>query len=214
MKPYPGYLFDLDGTLVDTAPDLNAALGFALVKHGYQAADEALTKRWIGHGAKAMVEQALGHQDQPVDDAPIVLSTFLSYYEKHVADLSRPYPGALDALGALQERGALLGVVTNKRTTFSLAILSALGMRQHFEVVVCGDTCPSPKPAADPALHACRALGLAAADALFVGDSKTDVLCARAAGCPIVCVRGGYNQGVPAEKLGADAVIESLSDLV
>jgi phosphoglycolate phosphatase len=214
LKSYPGYLFDLDGTLVDTAPDLNAALSFALIRHGYQPADAALTRHWIGHGAQAMVEQALGHQNQPPDDARNVLSAFLDYYQEHAAELSLPYPGVLDALGALRKRGALLGVVTNKRTTFSIAILAALGMREHFEVIVCGDTCAVPKPAAEPALHACRELGIVAADALFVGDSETDVLCARAAGCPIVCVRDGYNQGVPAEKLGADAVIESFSDLV
>jgi phosphoglycolate phosphatase len=214
LKPYPGYLFDLDGTLVDTAPDLNAALCFALTRHGCQPADAALTRHWIGHGAQAMVEQALSHQNQPLDDAQQVLNAFLDYYQDHAADLSLPYPGVLDALGALQKRGALLGVVTNKRTTFSVAILAALGMRDHFDVVVCGDTCAVPKPAADPALHACQELGLAPSDALFVGDSETDVLCARAAGCPVVCVRDGYNQGVAAEKLGADAVIESFSDLV
>jgi phosphoglycolate phosphatase len=214
LKHYPGYLFDLDGTLVDTAPDLNAALSFALRKHGYRPTNEALTRHWIGHGAKVLVQQALDYQERGHDESENILGAFLSYYEEHVADLSRPYPAVLDALSSLRERGARLAVVTNKMTNFSVAILSSLKMARHFDAVVCGDTTAAAKPAADPALHACRALGVATADALFVGDSQTDVLCARAAGCPVVCVRDGYNHGVPADKLGADAVIESFSDLV
>jgi phosphoglycolate phosphatase len=214
LKPYPGYLFDLDGTLVDTAPDLNAALNHALGQHGYQPVNEALTRHWIGHGAKVLVEQAFDYQQRPHDESEAVLRAFLNYYEDHVADLSQPYPAVLDALSSLRARGARLAVVTNKMTTFSVAILQTLGMTRYFEAVVCGDTTKTPKPAADPALHACRALGLEAPDALFVGDSQTDVLCARAAGCPVVCVRDGYNHGVPAAQLGADAVIESFSDLV
>jgi phosphoglycolate phosphatase len=207
-------LFDLDGTLVDTAPDINAALNFALGAHGYAPVDEALTRHWIGHGARVLVEQAFDYQHQPHDRSKIVLDAFLEHYAAHLADLSRPYPTVVDALVTLSERGARLAVVTNKMTKFSVAILDALAMAQHFDAVVCGDTTAAPKPAADPALHACQALGIPAADALFVGDSQTDVLCARAAGCPVVCVRDGYNHGVPADQLGADAVIESFSDLV
>jgi phosphoglycolate phosphatase len=161
-----------------------------------------------------LVQQALDYQQQPHAEVDIILKTFLNYYDDHVADLSRPYPGVLDALERLNARGARLAVVTNKLTTFSLAILNALGMTRHFHAVVCGDTAAAPKPAADPAIHACRELGIDPADGLFVGDSQTDVLCARAAGCPIVCVRDGYNHGIPADQLGADAVIESFSDLV
>lgn len=219
MKPYPGYLFDLDGTLVDTAPDLNAALNFALREHNLKTVDEDLTRHWIGHGGKVMVEQALDFhaldsQEEGSDNSEAVLGAFLAYYEDHVAVLSRPYPAVLDALASLRARGARMAVVTNKMTTFSVAIMDTLNMSQYFDCIVCGDTTASPKPAADPALHACAELGIIPADALFVGDSETDVLCARAAGCPIVCVRDGYNHGVAAEKLGADAIIESFSDLV
>jgi phosphoglycolate phosphatase len=214
LKAYPSYLFDLDGTLIDTAPDIHAALNFALTRHGYQPVQQALTRHWIGHGAKVVVEQAFDHQQRPVDEVAVVLQSFLGYYESHVADLSQPYPAVIDALVALRTRGARLAVVTNKMTTFSVAILDALNMATHFDAVVCGDTTATPKPAADPALHACELLGVAPAQALFVGDSETDVLCARAAGCPIVCVRDGYNHGIAAEALGADAVIESFSDLV
>ena len=215
MNTYSGYLFDLDGTLVDTAPDLNAALNFALARHGYQPVDVALTRHWIGHGAKVLVQQAFDHQMQPHKNSQqIILQTFLSYYEAHTADLSQPYPAVIDVLRVLRNRGARLGVVTNKVALFSARILDSLNMSKYFNTVVCGDTTRSPKPAAEPALHACAALGVTPANALFVGDSETDVLCARAAGCPVVCVRDGYNHGVPADQLGADAVIESFSDLV
>jgi len=214
LKLYPGYLFDLDGTLVDTAPDINAALNFALGEHGYQPVQESLTRHWIGHGAKAVVQQALTHQQLPQIEIDHILSAFLQYYEQHVADLSQPYAHVVQTLEYLAGRGARLAVVTNKLTRFSVPILNALGIATLFDAVVCGDTSSAPKPAADPALHACRMLSIAPAAALFVGDSETDVLCARAAGCPIVCVRDGYNHGVPAENLGADAVIESFRDLV
>ena len=218
MKSYPGYLFDLDGTLVDTAPDINAALNHALAGQGLATVSEALTRHWVGFGAKAVVEQALNRQAsaRAADGALVetLLDVFIGYYRRHIAVRSRPYPGVERALERLRERDARLAVVTNKRTDLSEPLLAALDLNRYFDVVVCGDTAAAPKPAADPALFACSALSLAPAESLFVGDSETDVSCARAAGCPVVVVRDGYNHGVPAAELGADAVIESFSDLV
>ncbi len=217
MQLYAGYLFDLDGTLVDTAPDLHAALNHALTAHGHRAVSLEHTRHWIGHGARAMIEQALTAEigrapsEQRLDS---IRDTFLPFYEAHAADLSAPYPGVVEALETLQARGASLAVVTNKITRFSRRVLDALNLTRHFDVIVCGDTAEQPKPAADPALYACTALGLRVDEVLFVGDSTTDVDCARAAGCAVVCVRDGYNHGVPADELGADAVIESFRDLV
>lgn len=214
MQAYPGYLFDLDGTLVDTAPDLNAALNHALHETGLARVDEQLTRHWVGHGARVLVQKALEHQGATHPGIDAIHGSFLAYYADHVADLSQPYPGVHEALTALHQRRAKLAVVTNKLSGFTEALLSQLGLADYFELVVCGDTTKSPKPAADPALHACAELGIAPAEALFVGDSTTDVGCARAAGCPVVCVRDGYSQGVSAEALGADGVIESFLDLV
>lgn len=214
MRRYPGYLFDLDGTLVDTAPDINAALNHALCRGGLKSVDESLTRHWIGHGARVVIEQALLHQGRTgVEIAPL-LTDFLSHYRHHLADASAPYPGVVDALHALKARGARLAVVTNKLTRFSVPLLEALGLAGLFHSIVCGDTAARPKPAADPALYACAAIGVLPADALFVGDSETDVGCARAAGCPVVCVPHGYNHGVPADALGADAVIETFAELL
>ena len=214
MQSYSAYLFDLDGTLVDTAPDINVALNYVLEQAGMPMVDESLTRHWIGHGARILVEQALMHQNAAAADLDAMHQAFLDRYQLHVADHSQPYPGVRETLRVLQARGAKLAVVTNKRTQFTLPLLEALDLAAAFEAVVCGDTAAVPKPAADPALHACNLLAITPGDALCVGDSTTDVDCARAAGCPVVCVRDGYNHGVPADELGADVVIESLLDLV
>lgn len=214
MKPYPGYLFDLDGTLIDTAPDINAALNHALGSHGLPGFTEALTRHWVGHGARALIVQALAQRGLDPDPTEAILEVFLDHYRAHIADRSRPYPGVERALAALRSRGSRLAVVTNKLSHLSEPLLAELGLDGYFDIIVCGDTAAAPKPAPDPAFFACSALALSPADALFVGDSEADVACARAAGCPVVVVRDGYNHGVPAHELGADAVIESFSDLV
>lgn len=216
-KDYAGYLFDLDGTLVDTAPDLHEALNHALVEHGHRSVSIEHTRHWIGHGARAMVAQALTAElgetpsEQYIDR---VRDSFLPYYERHVADHSRPYAGVVESLEALRERGAGLAVVTNKITRFSEQLLQKLALDEYFSACVCGDTTPHAKPAADPVLFACSALGCSVDEVLMVGDSTTDVGAARAAGCAVVCVRDGYNHGIPADELGADAIIESFRDLV
>jgi len=218
LSAYDGYLFDLDGTLVDTAPDINAALNHALQRHGYTGVDEAITRHWVGHGARVLIRQALQNQQAAAaisdTNTDALLTDFIRYYEEHIADNSKPYPGVIDALKQLRRRGAKLAVVTNKLTTLSEQVLDALELTRYFESIVCGDSTDNPKPAADPALLACRELSVPVTRVLFVGDSATDVDCARAAGCDVVCVPDGYNHGIAASELGADAVIESLQDLV
>ena len=216
MDTYDAYLFDLDGTLVDTAPDLMAGLNVCLVEHGYAAVDETLTRRWVGHGAAKMIEQALAHQGSDGPPAPLtrsMLDRFLDYYAAHIADASAPYPGVREALTSLGRRAGL-GVVTNKASSSTSALLDALDLARWFRIVVCGDTLGVPKPAADPVLLACSTLGTDPARTLFVGDSITDVQCARAAGCDVVCVRYGYSGGIAPEDLGADRLIDSLTCLV
>jgi phosphoglycolate phosphatase len=214
LKAYSGYLFDLDGTLVDTAPDINAALNHALTNHGYPTVDEALTRHWVGHGAKMLITQAIAQHRLAENGLQKLVAAFIGYYEQHIADFSQPYPHVREVLETLKQRGAQLAVVTNKLARLSTPLLDALDLSNCFTTIVCGDTAESAKPAADPALHACRILGIASEAALFVGDSDTDVKCARAAGCPVVVMRDGYNHGTPASELGADAVIESFYDLV
>lgn len=218
-RKYRAYLFDLDGTLIDSAPDINGALNAALLSGGYPTVDEALTRHWVGHGSRVLLEQALTHHGVPekISDEPAMarlFSVFIDYYSAHIADSSKPYPGVVDALQSLHARGARLAVVTNKLEGLSRQVLAAFDLDRYVEVLVGGDTLPQRKPDAAPALHACRLLNCTIGDSLFVGDSVTDVETARAAGCAVVCVRDGYNHGTPADQLGADAVIDSLIELL
>lgn len=215
LQRFPGYLFDLDGTLIDTAPDIAAAVNHGLEQFGYVPASPALVRHWVGYGARACLEQALAEQGENPDAAAVdaLLACCLERYRAHIADRSAPYPGVVDALRALSGRGAKLAVVTNKRIGLTQALLEALQLASLFRAVIGGDSAARPKPAADPILLACEQLGLVPAEALFVGDSPTDVAGARAAGCPVVCVSYGYSHGIAPAQLGADAVIDSLQAL-
>lgn len=242
-RGFPGYLFDLDGTLIDTAPDICAAVNHALHRFGYGPVQESMVRHWVGHGGLVVIEQAVaaahadgqgtsaadgagastgnravsqGDRSPTTDGAPVaeMLNHFLDYYAAHIADASQPYPGVVDTLQALSERGARLAVVTNKRITLTRKLLAALDLTGRFDVIVGGDTTAKPKPDAGPIHFACRQIGLATADILFVGDSLTDVNASRAAGCRVVCVPDGYNHGIAVAKLGADAIIGSLRELV
>jgi phosphoglycolate phosphatase len=218
-RRYRGYLFDLDGTLVDSAPDINCALNATLTQAGYAAVDAGLSRNWVGFGSRVLLEHALRHHDAAhrIADAAhmqCLMDGFIDYYSAHIADFSQVYPGVMHALDVLHGRGARLAVVTNKFAELSRLLLEALELARYFDVVVGGDTLTQRKPDAAPALHACRALGCAVHDALFVGDSPTDVATARAAGCAVVCLRDGYRHGVAAEALGADAIIDSLTGLL
>jgi phosphoglycolate phosphatase len=218
-RPYPVFLFDLDGTLVDSAPDIAGALNAALAAAGHAGVDEATTRNWVGSGSRILLERALTHRgaNAQIADEPLMArlqARFIDHYRAHIADRSRPYDGVVDTLQRLRARGARLAVVTNKFEALSRQLLEALCMRDYFAAVIGGDTLPQRKPDARPALHACALLRCTPADALFVGDSLTDVETARAAGCPVVCVRDGYNHGTNAEQLGADAVIDSLIELL
>ena len=249
-RGFRGYLFDLDGTLVDTAPDICAAVNHALELFGYDPAPASMVRHWVGYGGKACIEQALaaahaqprgnpaahgtaeaidGHASAPgrpgaatgasplaVEPALVdaMLEPFLDHYAAHIADNSRPYPGAVDTLRALSERNSKLAVVTNKRIALTRKLLDELELTPWFDAIVGGDTAANPKPAPDPIVYACSEIGLATADILFVGDSLTDVNAARAAGCPVVCVPDGYNHGIAPEALGADAIIATLGELV
>ena len=214
LSRYAGYLFDLDGTLIDTAPDLTYALNHALVEFGFAGVDVETARNWVGQGARSALERAVAHRGAPEEAIDAMLASFLDCYRSHIAVDSRPFPEVEAALAALAGRGAKLAVVTNKRAELTAKLLHEIGMADHFDAVVAGDTTPHPKPAPDAALAACAALGLGTEEVLFVGDSLADVGCARAAGCAVVCVAYGYRQGVPATDLGADAVIESFRDLL
>ena len=218
MQAYAGSLFDLDGTLIDTAPDLHAALCHCLASHGLQAVSEQDTRHWVGHGARAMIRHALvaqGTQEPAVaDQVEQLLPSFLDYYRQHPADASQPYPGVVDTLHTLRQRGARLAVVTNKMFAMTGPILDAFHITELFDSVIGGDTAAHPKPHAAPIDLALTQLQLAPDKVLFVGDSETDVGAARAANVDVVCVPYGYNQGRDVAELKPDGVIDSFAELL
>ena len=215
-KSYRAYLFDLDGTLVDTAPDLGQALNASLQNAGYPGVTTAQARNWIGHGAKFSLTQALAHHDLELQPAMVetLLQYFLDYYADHVAEESTIYPGVIDALDHLVDQDRRLAVVTNKPTRFVLPLLEAMSLDGYFASVVCGDTAAAPKPAPDPIDLCLQQLRVAQVDTLMVGDSTTDVEAAKAAGVDVACFRYGYNHGVDVETLDATYLFDQMDQIL
>ncbi|MEE4361936.1 MAG: phosphoglycolate phosphatase [Pseudomonadales bacterium] len=210
------WLFDLDGTLVDSAPDLHRALDATLARHGLPGVDEATVRRGVGRGARHLIEHALALRGAASGDPDVdgLLGHFLAHYEAHIADGSRLYPGVLGCLDALAARGAALACVTNKYEHLALRLLGELGIRERFGAVIGGDTLSVRKPDAGPLLEACRRLGQPSTQAVMVGDSMTDIAAARAARMPVICVTYGYNHGEDIHGAGADFLVDSLEALI
>lgn len=211
---YDAYLFDLDGTLIDTAPDIDAALNHCLQQAGLDGVEQSLTRHWVGHGSRVLIGQALQHHHVANADIESLLPDFLTYYKNNISTHSTIYPGVTDTLAAMKNRGAKLAVVTNKLTELSLPLLTQIGMMDFFDLVVCGDTASAAKPDPAPVNLCLDTFELAPTSALFVGDSDTDVKAARAAGVDVVCMRDGYNHGVDVNTLGANGVIDLFTELL
>lgn len=216
MKRYEAYLFDLDGTLVDSAPDLHQTLNRILEVESLNAVTLEEVRNFIGEGARRLLERSLTAQGAEVTDARLdrLLEAYLAHYGRHFADHSRLFPKVRDSLGALQKRGAKLAVVTNKFERLARAVVAAFELQHHFPVILGGDTLPERKPSALPVLEACARLGVALDAAVMIGDSVTDVGAARAAKIDVFCVPYGYNHGQDIRLAGADGVITDLSALV
>lgn len=219
---WPGVaLFDLDGTLVDSAPDLAAAVDQMLEHLGRSPAGIDRVRDWVGNGATILVRRALaGHSDwepaRPKDDAlfPDALKIFFHAYEQINGQHSVVYPGVEDCLAQLRAHGCKLSVVTNKPEQFVAPLLEQMGLDHWFDLTIGGDTLPVKKPDPTPLLHTMEALGGTRGTTVMVGDSAADVNAALAAGLPCVAVRYGYNFGQPVDALGADAVVDSLAELL
>lgn len=207
-------LFDLDGTLVDTAPDLVGALNGVLNEQGLPALSLQAARVMVGRGAKALIEQGFAAAGRPLGepDKPALVERFIDIYRGRIADESLPFDGVTEALDQLAEAGALLGVCTNKRTDLSLALLDALSLTSRFAAVIGADRAPAPKPDARHLLTAIEAVGGVQSRALMVGDSASDIGAARAARVPSIVVSFGYTEIAPAE-LGADHLIDHFRDL-
>lgn len=214
-------LFDLDGTLVDSAPDLAAAVDQMLEHLGRSPVGIDRVRDWVGNGASVLVRRALaGRSDwepaEPKDDALFndALAIFFHAYGQINGRHAVVYDGVEACLEKLQQHGCKLAVVTNKPEQFVAPLLEQMGLEHWFDLSIGGDTLPVKKPDPVPLLHAMESLGGTRGTTVMVGDSAADVDAALAAGVPCVAVRYGYNFGRPVETLGADAVVDSLAELL
>ena len=217
MRKYDGYLFDLDGTLVDTAPDLMDALNHALSTVLLPPVDLAMTRKWVGFGGRVMLKQAmksLANAHEMTPDIEELYGCFLSFYQSQTSQKSQPYPTVVETLETLLQRGARLAVVSNKAEHLAVKCLDELDLTRFFNVVVGGDTMQVAKPAAEPALYACNELATSVDGTLFVGDSQTDLECARNAGCDVAIFRNGYHGTIKPSSMGADVVIDTMQELL
>lgn len=213
MKPR-AVLFDLDGTLVDTAPDLGYAANRVRADAGLAPLPVADYRPVASAGARGLLKVAFGI-DPDHADFPARRESFLAHYRTHLARESRPFDGVERALAAFEQRGIAWGVVTNKPQWLTDPLMVALGLAGRSAVTIGAQDGLKPKPAPDALLMACAALGLKAADCVYVGDDRRDIDAARAAGMPVLAAAWGYvGHGEPIERWGADEILPAPGDLL
>jgi phosphoglycolate phosphatase len=203
---------DLDGTLLDTIPDLAAAANLMLHELERPPLDEARLRTFVGKGIQNLVERVLAaaFDGAAAGLMPRALPIYERCYESVNGRYTTIYPGVVEGLDALRAGNFALACVTNKSTRFTLPLLEQVGLAPYFSEVVAGDTLPRKKPDPLPLIHVCERLGVAPCDMLVIGDSVNDAEAARAAGCPVFCVNYGYNEGRAVRELDIDAIVGSL----
>lgn len=209
-------LIDVDGTLVDSVPDLAYCVDTMMMQLGRAPHGEAKVRNWVGNGVERLVRRALiGQLDGEPDDADFAEAypLFIALYAENTSKRSQLFPGVLEGLDYLQAQGYRLGCVTNKAEQFTLPLLRDLDIAGRFEIIISGDTLPQKKPDPAPLLHAAAYFGIAPAHALMLGDSISDVKAARAAGFQIICMSYGYNHGEDIRNYHPDLVIDSMVEL-
>jgi phosphoglycolate phosphatase len=207
-------VFDLDGTLIDTAPDLIHTLNLILTQEGLPALQYAAARNLIGGGAQVMIQRALTAEGKDATEARIerLYAAFIAYYSEHIADRSRPFPGLGRALDEIGAAGFKLAVCTNKLEWLSLRLLKALDLTQRFAAICGPDTFGVQKPDPEIFRQTVRRAGGEPDRAIMVGDSKTDIHTARAARVPVIAVDFGYTD-VPIASLQPDRIISAFSEL-
>ena len=223
LRPHTGprmrprmILIDVDGTLVDSVPDLAYCVDEMMQRLGRPPHGEAAVRNWVGNGVERLVRRALiGELDGEPDEADYAQAypIFLDLYAENTSKRSVLYPGVREGLEWLQAAGYPLGCVTNKAAQFTEPLLKDLGVYERFRIVISGDSLPKKKPDPLPLLHAAEYFAVAPADSLMIGDSVSDVSAARAAGFGIVCMSYGYNHGEDIRLASPDAVIDSMVEL-
>ena len=215
--PARGILFDLDGTLIDSAPDLVGACNDMLKALGREPVALETARGWIGNGARRLVERALtGNFDgeAPADLMATAYPLFEKCYQENLHRDSVLYVGADETLSQCQQSGRRVGCVTNKPGVFTRPLLKAMGLSDYLDPIIGGDDLPRKKPDPLPLLHAAGQWELTPDECLLVGDSISDFHAARACGMPVVLVSYGYSQGLDLYELGPDAVIDSLPQVL
>lgn len=209
-------LIDVDGTLVDSVPDLAFCVDATMDQLGMPRRGESEVRLWVGNGVERLVRRALiGALDGEPDEALFnkAYPIYLELYDANVSERSMLYPGVREGLTWLKQQGFKLGCVTNKAAQFTLPLLKNLGVYEDFGIVICGDTLPQKKPDPAPLLHAAKHFGISPQQSLMLGDSVSDVKAARAAGFKIICMSYGYNHGQDIRTAHPDAVIDSMAEL-
>ncbi|MDO1558486.1 HAD family hydrolase [Brevundimonas sp. 2R-24] len=206
--------FDLDGTLVETAPDLIGVLNLLLDEHGLPQAPLAAARHLVGSGARVMLEHGFAEAGRILtsEEADDLVERFIDLYRDRLALESRPFDGVPKALDQLSDAGARLVVCTNKRTDLSIGVLEGLGLLDRFAAVVGADLVSARKPEPAHLIESVRQAGGDPARCLMIGDSLNDLAAARGAGAPVILVSFGYTE-IPARDLGADLVIDHFDQL-
>lgn len=206
-------IFDLDGTLVDTAPDLWRATNHVLTGAGRSEVSLDQVRAFVGHGARKLIARGFAATGSPLEPSEIepLYEKFVTYYGGHIASGSAPFPGCIALLDLLKAKGVLIGICTNKLEGLSVRLIEALGLASYFAAIVGPDTIGIAKPDPAPYREALRRMGAQSARSLLVGDSETDVLTARAAGVPIVGVTFGYT-AEPIATFKPDALVSHFSE--
>lgn len=210
-------LIDVDGTLVDTAPDIASGVNATLAEMGRETFPEEQIREWIGRGSERLLQAAFGGAFGAVIEPTLMAAAFDGFrrhYGNCVCDRSQLFPGVRETLDTLKSRGYALGVVTNKPEQFNTPLFDGLDVTDDFEVVVCGDTLSERKPHPLPLQHAAREVDMPLERTVMIGDSSNDIDAARAAGCVSICVTYGYNHGEDITRAGADHLVEQFSDIL
>ena len=212
--PYSAIVFDLDGTLIDSAPDIGRAVNALLAEQGLPAIDAAMTRRFVGEGGRVLVDRAFAHHGMRLDEARLdeLTARFVDHYRRDPVAGTVLYPGSEKLLRAWHGQGVRLAICTNKFESLSVDILRRLAVLDLFACVAGADTFAMRKPDPGHLLETLKRIGVGAGDAAMVGDSVHDVETARRAHVPVVAVAWGYS-ATPAHQLGADAVIGAYSEL-
>lgn len=228
LKQFKAVIFDLDGTLVDSVPDISLALNHALTGMKLPSVSEDQVRLWIGNGSRKLMERCLQadnmqvHNQLDIDGLNVsgisiideFHKSFLTSYKQFLCTNSKLYPGVLELLGKLKQQNIPMGLVTNKPIEFVPKLLSLLNIDDYFESVIGGDSLAEKKPSSMPLIYTAAQLGIDVKDCLMVGDSSSDVLSAQAASMPCVLLRQGYNQGQDLAALKPDWLLDNINDLL